>query len=296
MERNILLGFVGHCTVELADEELGLRFPMAVLYPTTTPGKAEAVGPYQLNVARDAPVAGGPFPLVLISHGKGGSLWVYRTLAHYLACRGFVVGLPEHPFNNRNNNSWEGTISNLTARPCHLHLATNGLFGHQKLAASLQPDTVAVIGHSMGGYTGLALAGGLPTSFSWESSDGQPHAVLTTVDGRVRALVLLAPATPWFMAEGALRGVRAPILLLEAEKDEHTTHEHAQIVLNGVPDQHKIEHRVIENAGHFSFLSPFPEAMTGPAFQPSQDPPGFDRVRFHEELNAEIVAFLWRVL
>lgn len=83
MERNILLGFVGHCTVELADEELGLIFPMTVLYPTTTPGKAEAVGPYQLNVARDAHVAGGLFPLVLISHGKGGSPWVYRTLAHH---------------------------------------------------------------------------------------------------------------------------------------------------------------------------------------------------------------------
>jgi hypothetical protein len=36
--------------------------------------------------------------------------------------------------------------------------------------------------------------------------------------------------------------------------------------------------------------------MTSPTFPPSQDPAGFDRARFHEEMNAEIAAFLRRVL
>ncbi len=286
--------FVGYCALEVADEALGLTFPLAVLYPAATPGKTETVGPYQLDVARDAPLAAGAFPMVLVSHGKGGSPWVYRTLAHYLARHGFVVGLPEHPFNNRNDNSWHGTTRNLAARPRHLHLAINHLYGHAKFAASLKADAVAVVGHSMGGYTALALAGGVPTSFPWESPDWQPHAVPTAADGRVRALVLLAPATAWFGAAGALRGVRAPVLLLEAGKDEHTTPEHAQIVLNGVPDRGQITHRVIANAGHFAFLSPFPAAMTSPAFPPSQDPPGFNRTLFHDDLNAEILAFLSR--
>lgn len=284
--------YVGYCQVEVADPQLALTIPVAVLYPTRTPEAEETVGAYRLNVARDAPVREGVFPLVLISHGTGGSPLVYRTLAHHLARNGFVVGLPEHPFNNRDNNSWEGTIENLTARPRHLQLVVNHLFTQVYVAVHLMPDTVALIGHSLGGYTALALAGGVPTSFPNESPDGQRHPIPTLADGRVKALVLLAPATPWFMDEGALRNVRVPILMLTAEKDAHTSPEHAQIVRAGVSDAQQIEHRVVQNAGHFSFLSPFPEARISPAFPPSQDLIGFNRARFHEELNAEVLAFL----
>ena len=265
---------------------------MVVFYPTSTPGQMQAVGMYQLDVAQDAPIQKGVFPLVLISHGNGGSGLVYRTLAHHLARHGFVVGMPEHPFNNRLDNSWEKTVQNLANRSRHLQLAINHLLDHPRFSAFLQPNTVGLIGHSVGGYTALALAGGEPASFPWESADNQFHPIPTPADSRVKALVLLAPAAMWFRAEGALRNVQVPILLLTGEVDVHTPIEHAQVVLNGVPDPAKIRHRVVENAGHFSFLSPFPEARVSPAFPPSQDPPGFDRASFHNELNAEVLAFL----
>jgi len=288
--------FAGYCRVEVADNQRGITFPMTVLYPTSTPAGAVSVGLYTLDVALDAPLAAGAFPLVLISHGTGGSALAYRTLAHYLACHGFVVGLPEHPFNNRDNNTWADTIQNLTARPHHLQLAINSLVEQPQFAASLKSDAVAIIGHSMGGYTALALAGGVATSFPREATDGQVYEMHNVPDDRVKALVLLAPATPWFLAPGALCNVGVPMLLLEAEKDEHTPLWHGQIVLNGVPNRNKVEHRVVENAGHFSFLSPFPAARVSPAFPPSQDPPGFDRARFHDELNADVLAFLTRHL
>ena len=82
------------------------------------------------------------------------------------------------------------------------------------------------------------------------------------------------------------------MLLLTAENDEYTPFFHAQIVLEGVADKHKIKHLIIESAGHYSFLSPFPASMQSPTFLPSQDPPGFDRVRFQEGLHAEIATFL----
>ncbi|WP_309896459.1 chloride channel protein [Archangium sp.] len=49
---------------------------------------------------------------------------------------------------------------------------------------------------------------------------------------------------------------------------------------------------VVPNAGHFSFQSPFPPAMTRPEFPPSQAPAGFDRVAFQPVLHAEILTFL----
>ena len=288
--------FVGFRAVEVDDDVLGIAFPMVVFYPTNQPEKTENIGPFQLQVALNAPVKAGVFPVVLISHGSGGTPLVYRTLAHYLARSGFVVGLPEHPFNNRNDNTWQGTAQNLAARPRHLRLAIDSLYNSPRLVDFVLPDVVGLVGHSMGGYTALALAGGTPTCFPAEAPDGQPHSVTTEPDRRVRAVVLLAPAAVWFRAPNALRDVQVPLLMLLAEIDELTPVFHAQVVLDGLPTQTRIEHRVVPNAGHFSFLSPFPVAMTSPGFPPSQDPPGFDRARFHDELNTQVKAFLQREL
>jgi len=282
--------------VEVRDEGTGTAFPALVLYPSGAPERPTRLGPYRLDVAMDGPVADGAFPLVVVSHGSGGSHLAYRTLAAHLARRGFVVALPEHPRNNRDDDTLAGTDTLLAERPRQASLAIDRVYADAALGPHLLPDTVAVVGHSMGGYTALALAGGEPTAFAHETPDRQPRAVPVTPDPRVKALVLLAPATPWFMAPGALRNVRVPILMRTAERDPHTPGWQAEIVERGLAEGVPLDHRVIPNAGHFSFLAPFPAEMTNPAFPPSQDPPGFDRERFHQELNAEIEAFLRRVL
>ncbi|TGD79751.1 alpha/beta hydrolase family protein [Hymenobacter wooponensis] len=288
---------VGYCAVIVTDTQLELTFPVAVLYPTRTPGQLVPVGLYQLDVAPDAPIIDKPYPLVLISHGTGSSGLVHRNLAHYLARHGYVVGLLEHPHNNRDDNSWANTLQNLVARPRHLQLAIDQLTHDPRFAPALQPGKVALIGHSLGAYTALALLGGQPVAGPHGTPDGQRHPIPTPpADERVKAVVLLAPAVPWFEAAGSLQQVHLPMLLLVGEQDEHTPPAHAQLVLRGVPDAEQVTWRVIHNAGHFSFLSPFPPARVSPAFPPSQDPPGFDRGRFHEELYPEVLAFLSRFL
>lgn len=283
-------------TVELFDDEMAMTFPMLVMYPSSSPEQPARLGPYVLSAAMNGPIAAGSHPLVVISHGTGGSHLVYRNLAAHLARHGFVVAMPEHPRNNRNNNDLANTAANLANRPRHIRIVIDWAYSRDGFEATLKRDAVAVVGHSMGGYTALAVAGGLPTALPHETSDGQHRAVSVVPDERVKALVLLAPAAIWYMPDGALRGVRVPILMMTAEKDEHTHAGHAEVIARGLPDGAQLEHRVVPNAGHFAFLSPFPEAMTSPAFPPSQDPPGFDRTRFHEEMHAEITAFLRRVL
>jgi predicted dienelactone hydrolase len=287
--------FVGYCRAKLIDEHTGVTFPMAVMYPTSSHGKAEKLGHYNLDVSIDPAPQKGMFPLVLLSHGSGGSHLVYRTLAHHLALNGFIIGMPEHPFNNRNNNTLEGTVENLTNRPKLIRTVIDWFFNSSKFADFLTPDSVSIIGHSMGGYTALAVAGGVPTSLPNESSDRNSRQISVTPDSRVKALVLLAPASVWFRDDGALSKVNLPILMLFGEKDEYTPYGyHGQIILDGVPDKRKIQHRIVKNAGHFSFLSQFPESMINAGFAPSQDPLGFNRESFHHELNAEILDFLRR--
>lgn len=283
-------------SMTVPDPTSGPAIPIVVLHPTDAPARTARLGPYALAAATDAPVAAGAYPLVLVSHGTGGSHLAYRDLAAHLARAGFVVALVEHPGNSRNDDSRADTDANLAARPRHLRLAADHLYADATLGPHLAPGAVAIVGHSMGGYTALAAAGGRPTAFARETADGRAREVPVAPDDRVRALVLLAPAAAWFLAPGALRDVRVPILMLTAEHDPHTPEGHAEIVRRGLPADAPLVHRVVPNAGHFSFLSPFPAAMTSAAFAPSQDPPGFDRARFHDAMYAEVTAFLRRTL
>ena len=82
---------VGYRSVELTVDDR--RFPLAVLYPTDAPEETQRIGPYSIEAARDAAPKDGRFPLVMISHGRGGTPWVYRTLATHLARGGFIVAV-----------------------------------------------------------------------------------------------------------------------------------------------------------------------------------------------------------
>ena len=280
--------FPGYRQIAVSDPIKQANIPVLLFYPTHTPATGAALGPYQLEVSPAAPAAAGRFPLVLISHGSGGTHILYRTIAMHLARHGYIVAIPEHPGNNRIDNSLYGTVDNLVNRPRHVRLVLDAVIADVELGDSAQAGNAAVIGHSMGGYTALAVAGGLPSK--------DVHAVTVETDARVQALVLLAPATAWYQAADALRRVDLPILLLTGEHDDITPQWHADLVLSGVADRQRVDFRVIENAGHFSFLSPFPDKLKAGGFAPTLDPEGFNRAAFHQVLPEDIRQFLDRHL
>jgi predicted dienelactone hydrolase len=139
-------------------------------------------GPYTLAVAQDAPPVGEQLPLVILSHGNGGTPWAYRDLAKHLARSNFVVALPEHLGNSRNDNSLAHTAANLENRPRHLTLSIDAVFDDAVMKAHLAPARVGVIGHSIGGYTALALAGGQP----WAGTARKPGCPAACDAGNAR--------------------------------------------------------------------------------------------------------------
>jgi predicted dienelactone hydrolase len=240
--------------------------PTLLFYPTRAAPSHVALGPFSIDVALDAPVDDGRFPLVVISHGSGGAPATHRELAQLLASHGFVVAVPEHPGNHRGDNSLADTTEILERRPRDVLDVAAWCAGELLL-----DETFAIVGHSMGAYTALVAAR----------------------DARVGAIVLLAPATPWLRAAGALEHVHVPILMRSGDADTIAPADYmTQIVLDGVRDPSAIDHRVVAGANHYSFLSPWPEALRSPAILPSMDPPGFDRRAFLDRLYAEILAFL----
>ena len=276
--------FTGSHQILVKDESNNLSFPVLVQYPTDTPSAPVAFGPFTMAVSPDAPVAEGKFPLIIISHGNSGSHLLYRTLSTHLAKNGYIVAMLEHYGNNRNNNELEGTDRNLMYRTKHIRLTMDIISNDSTFRPFIQPDNAAIIGHSIGGSTALALAGGMPWSWNCQKIEVES-------DPRVKALVLLAPATDFYLAPDSLRNVKVPILMLFAGKDHLALHCQPDVVLNGVADKAQVTLRIIENAGHFSFISPYPPQMKNPGFPPSNDPEGFNRKSFHEKLPGELLEF-----
>jgi pimeloyl-ACP methyl ester carboxylesterase len=270
-----------------------------VLYPTLAPDALAAAGPFQAQFAKDAEVLGDTLPLVLVSHGSGSMPWLHRDLAAHLVRGGFVVALMTHPGNHRGDNALANTLENLLNRPRHIRLVLDALLEDSQLGARLINTNVSLIGHSMGGYTALAAAGGTPFALSIATGpEGDPpqHVPQQLLgvehDARVGKLVLLAPATLWFIGEAALANVRGPILMRTGERDALTTAEHAEIVKQGLSKAVAVDHKVVQGAGHFAFVSAYPPELASPSLAPSQDPQGFERAAYLPVLFAEIEAFL----
>jgi predicted dienelactone hydrolase len=268
-------------------------FPVIICYPTQEPEWQRSLGPYAISAAWDATPFPGEHSLVMLSHGSGSSPLVNRDLALTLARAGFVVGLPVHPGDNREDRSLQNTLQNLRQRPRHLQLAIDAVLGESSLFPGQAPRGMVLIGHSLGAYTALALAGGAPRTLPEVWPDGPTEAIAVAHDPRVSALVLLAPAAIWFHAPGALDAVHVPVLMLAGEQDTVTPPpHHADLVARQLPRQDLLDYRTVAGAGHFSFLSVFPPQFQQPDFAPAQDPPGFDRAAFQAQLAEDIMNFL----
>jgi predicted dienelactone hydrolase len=144
-------------------------YPMDPLYAGLPSFPADAWAPYGFDQAlqEPAPSADGPFPLVVISPGWGGSAWQHMPIATRLASHGFVVAVPYHAGDQF--WPWEPLFDRLSVatfnRPRDVSfvltdlLAKNAMAGHL-LHGTMRPDQVAAAGWSLGGYASIVLASG----------------------------------------------------------------------------------------------------------------------------------------
>jgi predicted dienelactone hydrolase len=292
-----------HVTVPDPD---GPPLEAGIWYPTDAPASPQPLGLFVQSVAVGAPVAGRGLPLVVMSHGTGGTFEGHYDTALALAEAGFVVASVTHTGDNYRDQSAFTRVEN---RPRHIKALIDYMLASWPRHAVLDPSRIGMFGFSAGGFTALVAIGGVPdmvrvASFctahpdDWgcnrasELHSGPPTAPPSAFvhDTRIAAAVIAAPAIGYVFTPEGLSGVKVPIQLWRGDRDEILTHPyHAQNVYDGLPI--KPEYHVVPNAGHFAFLAPCSAGLQSIAPDICRDPAGFDRVAFHREFNAAVVAF-----
>lgn len=155
--------------------------PTAVWYPA--PPGSSPISPSSGGV-QDAPLdpSGGPYPLVLFSHGSCGYPLQSTFLTPLLASRGFVVVAPPHPGNTisefPNCNAPAALAAAFVERPRDMVFVLDQILAADldpgsPLFAAIDQDRIAMTGHSFGGLTTY---------------------LVTAIEPRVRVAVAMAPA------------------------------------------------------------------------------------------------------
>ena len=291
----------------------GAPIEIGVWYPTdATPTlKKVELGPAPL--APNAPVKGSGLPLVVISHGTGGSFVGHSDTAEALAEAGFVAAALTHTGDNWRDHSRSAQIWD---RPRQLTVLVDYMLRAWPAHDQLDPARIGAFGFSAGGFTVLAAAGGdadfsavrphcreHPEAFECHlvaTSKGSPSAIPALAhDPRIRAIVVAAPALGYTFDRRGLAGVRLPVQLWRAENDHVLQHPYyAEAVRAALPTEP--ETHVVAGADHYDFLQPCSESLAkwlaARAPEICRSAPGFDRTAFHADFDREIVAFFQRTL
>ncbi len=149
-----------------------------------------------LQIRVSAPTAGRDLPILLLSHGQGGSnhlssLNGYGPLVNFWAAHGFVVIQPTHlssktlsldPKTSGAPFFWRSRVEDMTLILDHLDDVEASV---PEIQGRLDRSRVAVAGHSMGGHTAGMLLGAQLTD-----EDGMK---VDMAEPRIKAGVLLTP-------------------------------------------------------------------------------------------------------
>lgn len=288
----------------------GAVFPVGLWYPTTgRPRPTTLLGTVVMDVAPEAPLAGRHLPLVLLSHGNGGGIGSHADLAMALADAGFVVAAPMHPGDNFRDPSAVGRARFFSDRGAQMRATLDHLLTRWDGAARIDARRIGAYGFSAGGFTVLSLAGARPDfrrvaahcarqpEFACEvlRAAGSPLTSATVadaggafaIDARLRAIAVAAPGLGFAFDPASLRSLRVPVQLWSGTHDTHVPYaSNARPVREALGA--RVEFHEVAGAGHLSFLAPC-GLLRPPGLCDERD--GFDRRRFHDDMNARVATF-----
>jgi len=265
------------------------------------------------------------YPLVVVSHGTGGSVAQLSWLAEHLVRAGFVVAGVNHHGNTTAEDATSPAGFVLPGeRARDLSVLIDRLLADPQLAPHLDSARIAAAGFSLGGYTVLAAGGAHFTPAEWQQrciADAEragcrlpPEATFSIEDvlalaeqsapfaaglargaepvhdQRIRAIYAIAPAMVTLLEQSHLSAVDVPTRVVLAEQDEQIeVASTADVVSRYLPRADLVR---IAKAGHYAFLAPC--TLRGKLFVRAlcRDARGVNRSDLHRRVGADAAAFL----
>ena len=227
------------------------------------------------RAVKNANITGENLPLILLAHGTSGNKNNLHWIATTLASQGAVVLAANHPGSTSGDASPE-TVIRMWNQPADIRFLIQDIL-NSEMGRKIDPEKIAIIGFSLGGYTSMALAGaqlefkrfpqfcknndiGACRYFSDALTDldhdfySKANALQKEI--RLKAAVAIAPGFTESMTLNSIKQLSTPVLMIAAERDNQIP-----VISHARPLSKKLaEYYEITEAGHFSFL---PECLPG---------------------------------
>jgi predicted dienelactone hydrolase len=263
------------------------------------------------------------FPLIVLSHGTGGSAAQMAWLGTALARAGFIAAAVDHPGNNSTEPYTPAGFLLWWERATDLSEVIDGMLADPEFGQQIDDSRIGAAGFSIGGYTVLEL-GGAETDVSQYydlckakpdksvchipemSNMPAPALLLEQVrktsgeslarsgesyrDARVRAVFAIAPPARETLTAESLHAMRVPVeVVVGAADDIAPAEDSLDYVRQNVRGMRGFV--LPGGVGHYTFLDTCTPAGKQTLGRYCEDAPNVDRDAVHAQVAGMAVAF-----
>jgi len=314
----------GLSDIEVRSADGSRPFNGQVWYPTLGGGPTMRFGENAVwrgvQAHPAAPLADGVFPLVVVSHGLDGNSFNQSWLAQALAENGYIVAAPNHP----GTTTWNRdpiARAQLWERPRDISRMITALLYSARFSGTIDKSRITLIGHSLGGYTVISLAGGRfnvarheaycaahsnapDCVFFREAGIGVKPADIDALQGdladrRIAVVVSFDLGATQGFDPQSLADVRVPVLVVGANRtDEMLNQESESQALAAALPKDSVRYLAPEDLGHYDFLGVCKPGAVAVLKEESPDESfvceagGPQRIALHKILVDAVQAFL----
>ena len=278
------------------------------------------------KAARDAAMVSAPakLPLIVLSHGTGGSALQMAWMGTVLASRGYIAAAVNHPGNNGYDGYTAQGFSTWWERARDLSTVIDAMLADPTFGARIDSGRIGAAGFSLGGYTMIEIAGGItdPAEFKAfcqspradaicksppefpklteqfdelskhdaEFQEALRHAGDSYRDPRIRAVFAMAPALGPAFTPGSLEKISIPVEIVAGDRDENVPIESsAKFFAAHIPGAKLTI--LPGGVGHYVFLDTCTAAAKQSVPLICVDAPGVDRDAIHARTAALALSF-----
>jgi len=268
----------------------------SVWYPSQTADEMELISFPAANpvfvagfAAQNAEIETGQrYPLVVLSHGTGGSSLQMMWLGRELAKSGYIVISIDHHGNTAAEARYDPRGFRM---PWHRAMDVSAVLDKfivdEKWGPLVDQSRISMVGFSLGGYTAISLAGGITDLAHWEdfcaspirdatcdpqpeypTADAEFRALLSQtpelvedldrssdlfLDERIGKYILLAPAVVQLFSQESLSQIETEMLVIVGHSDDIApSATNAEVLAQTAKDT---EIQFLQDADHYSFLN-----------------------------------------